>query len=486
MKHNTTFFLRKSGFLNRDGIPENQTIYTLSSSQQDAVQRALDAASDATGIQFERATVDSNNTLGVIDDEPELYIYFTDLDATGWGLPNIRFIMSRSALKYINLMGLMIRSISYEMWTWMVTSLLMMIIYILIFSGSWEYETLLHEIGHFLGLNHPHEDPVLDPWLDNNMNTVMTYNHGGNYVSDYAPLDKVALEYLYGGDGIGGQYGYFQTSTLDPNIEATVTGMEIFGSTLSGNDFNFMDLGEEDPLSYQISKSEAFIVGSGISAGPSLTIDDSNGTTLISQLEDIPVLTWWHDYYDQDGVYQSATALTSSSEGQGYTISHSDIGNFLSYSIWFVDDDYNIELGASQSIYVTGHIDDPSNSRAQFTQQVSGTFAVGEVLTANVSASDSDGLQSSTGYWNSWYSSATGDGNDYVFLGYGDTYTVTADDLDDQIYLRSGFIDDISTFEYSDYFLAAQAASAPSVTYNSMNVSGWNPDDLVVIRILFC
>ena len=58
-----------------------------------------------------------------------------------------------------------------------------------------------------------------------------------------------------------------------------------------------------------------------------------------------------------------------------------------------------------------------------------------------MSATDSDGLQTSwllEGYWNSWYSSATGDGSDFVFLGSGDTYTLSADDLDDQIYLRSG------------------------------------------------
>ena len=33
----------------------------------------------------------------------------------------------------------------------------------------------------------------------------MTYvDSAGVYVSDFSPLDKVALDFLYGGDGIGG------------------------------------------------------------------------------------------------------------------------------------------------------------------------------------------------------------------------------------------------------------------------------------------
>ena len=124
--------------------------------------------------------------------------------------------------------------------------------------------------------------------------------------------------------------------------------MEIFGSTLSGNDFNFTDPFVSDSLSYMIDKSEALSLGSMVSAGPSMTIDDPNGTTLLPQLDDIPSFVWWHESYDEnDGSFIDATAQIVSPE-QGYTISSSDIGNWLSYSISFVDDDYNIEVGASE------------------------------------------------------------------------------------------------------------------------------------------
>jgi hypothetical protein len=91
--------------------------------------------------------------------------------------------------------------------------------------GDWQpngsgYATLLHEIGHALGLKHPFEAPsdgfLLDPALDNERYTVMSYNPAANtdiitvdpsdgsytYIpirpSTLMPLDIQALQYLYG------------------------------------------------------------------------------------------------------------------------------------------------------------------------------------------------------------------------------------------------------------------------------------------------
>ena len=82
--------------------------------------------------------------------------------------------------------------------------------------GGDAYATLLHELGHALGLKHPHEETYrLVPELDTESHTVMTYNlaalpaaikmQGANYCyynflrsSTFMLLDVEALQYLYG------------------------------------------------------------------------------------------------------------------------------------------------------------------------------------------------------------------------------------------------------------------------------------------------
>ena len=66
--------------------------------------------------------------------------------------------------------------------------------------GSFNYMTLVHEIGHALGLKHPHEGDVTLPasW-DTRTTTVMSYE--GNPTPQpmaFLPLDLMALQYLYG------------------------------------------------------------------------------------------------------------------------------------------------------------------------------------------------------------------------------------------------------------------------------------------------
>lgn len=72
-------------------------------------------------------------------------------------------------------------------------------------AGTQGYETLLHEIGHALGLKHSFEQPkTLPASLDNTNNTLMSYTHKGSYKTEFQSYDLAALDWIYGGDGLGG------------------------------------------------------------------------------------------------------------------------------------------------------------------------------------------------------------------------------------------------------------------------------------------
>ena len=66
--------------------------------------------------------------------------------------------------------------------------------------GRYGYQVNLHEFGHAMALEHPHQidSATLDSDFDTQANTVMTYNIGAPYATDLSPFDKQALVHLYG------------------------------------------------------------------------------------------------------------------------------------------------------------------------------------------------------------------------------------------------------------------------------------------------
>jgi serralysin len=96
-------------------------------------------------------------------------------------------------------------------------------------AGSHGYMSLIHEVGHALGLKHPHDDtPLLPVQSDNTTNTVMTYNFTGNPAATAMPLDIKALQYLYGSRSNNSANNTYQfTGKVD---QYSVDGQQFFST----------------------------------------------------------------------------------------------------------------------------------------------------------------------------------------------------------------------------------------------------------------
>ena len=156
-------------------------------------------------------------------------------------------------------------------------------------AGTEGYETLLHELGHALGLGHPFDGTVRLPASeDNTNNTVMSYTRAGGPKSLFQPYDLLALQWIYGGDGLGGTLGY--NSTLGPSLSGG-SGITIIGSAagdslvggpggdtirgLAGNDFlvgqggdDVLDGGPGIDTAIYSNSRDAYVLTHGVASMP--------------------------------------------------------------------------------------------------------------------------------------------------------------------------------------------------------------------------
>ena len=160
-------------------------------------------------------------------------------------------------------------------------------------QGTQGYETLLHELGHALGLKHPFLEPggeaqvVLSGSDDNTSNTLMSYNSAGGWHSTYSPFDVAALNWLYGGDGLRGELGINSTTGaryLTGSFKDDVLAGTPFNDTLQGNGGNDMINGGAGTDTVVFNGNRGAYAFTTLADG-ALAVSGAEGTDTLSNIE---------------------------------------------------------------------------------------------------------------------------------------------------------------------------------------------------------
>lgn len=107
-------------------------------------------------------------------------------------------------------------------------------------EGSYGFQTILHELGHAMGLEHPWEGSItLDSAIDDQWHTVMTYNNSLPYTDQLGTLDVAAMLAQYGAAGaVAGWVVTLMAGVL--NVTGTLGADDILGvagsNRLNGGD----------------------------------------------------------------------------------------------------------------------------------------------------------------------------------------------------------------------------------------------------------
>ncbi|MBF0333707.1 MAG: hypothetical protein HQL40_08675 [Alphaproteobacteria bacterium] len=149
--------------------------------------------------------------------------------------------------------------------------------------GYFGYMALLHEIGHVFGLKHPHEGwPIVDPSIDDSAYSLMSYDLLALNATRYTTYDRLALQTLYGSDGLMGQGIGSAYSTVTIAGIGTFGQSEWYASVVEGTTaFDQLYL-DGVGVSVTVSAIETVHGGAG---GDAVTLGVGGQTTSVSSIE---------------------------------------------------------------------------------------------------------------------------------------------------------------------------------------------------------
>ncbi len=194
-------------------------------------------------------------------------------------------------------------------------------------QGGQGYETLLHELGHVLGLKHPFEDSITLPASqDNTSNTLMSYTEVGGPYTTYRQDDIASLMWLYGDDGLRGKLGInsttgarFLVGTSSADV-ITGTGVDDKLEGDGGNDMIDGGAGLDTAVFRGVRSNYTF----SALAGGNLQVTSKDGSDGVDTLHSVELLQFADqtvssaDVVNADTTPPAAPALAVTKNANGY------------------------------------------------------------------------------------------------------------------------------------------------------------------------
>ncbi len=309
-------------------------------------------------------------------------------------------------------------------------------------AGTSGFETLLHEIGHAMGLKHPFEGGVQLPGgVDNTSFTLMSYTHAGGPYQNFNSYDIAALLWLYGGDGLAGSLGQ---GTPGLYLMGTTAGD---GLTTGNGDDVLVGLAGDDTLTGGAGSDTAVYAGNRSqytlgTAGANVTVTGPDGADTLSGIEflrfadqTVPavgggggggggnsaptgslsiigtaqqgtVLSIGSSLADANGLGPLSYRWQSSPDGNNwtdlagataisFTPTQTQVGFRLRVTGSYTDGAGNPETANSAATGIVANVNDPPTGAVT----VSGTARSGQALQASPSLADIDGLGTVSVRW---------------------------------------------------------------------------------------
>ena len=162
--------------------------------QRGAARAVLAQARAVSGIEFKEVSTSSAADL-----------HFVVAETAGYGQvswapsnarPSVYIALDRDAID---------RDTPADIWGWVSMR-----------PGDLGFVSLLHEVGHALGLKHPAKNVTGNPVTEE---AIMIDIIVGSYPAEFQARDLRALYWIYGGDGLGGEVGF--NSRLGPQLPPT-------------------------------------------------------------------------------------------------------------------------------------------------------------------------------------------------------------------------------------------------------------------------
>jgi hypothetical protein len=286
------------------------SVQVFSASQQDATRTALAYITKLTGIQFAE-TSDGNAAQIHLADVNLIASNVTGLCSwhSSYGYSGTQ-LNTYDADAYVYLDNVE--------WSYQNTNLT---------PGGDGYQTLLHELGHSLGLKHPFEDSITLPASqDNTSNTLMSYTDVGGPYSSYRQDDIAALMWLYGDDGLRGKLGI--NSTAGAHYLVGTTGADVITGTSAddklegdgGNDMIDGGAGIDTAVFRGVRSNYTF----NASAGGNLQVTSKDGSDGVDTLHSIELLQFGDqtvssaDVVNVDTTPPAAPTLAVTKNANGY------------------------------------------------------------------------------------------------------------------------------------------------------------------------